>query len=321
MRDELTFVERMRRDLGAVRWAEPADIRARARRRSRRTALLAGVAVLTTLSAAAVAVADRGYGSASEPAAASAPVRVPVTAASTPAPAPVTAATSSPAPARATATGRAARRVEVPHEALVQQSDLAARTGLGTGGSGLLQLGEPGLGERVDVGLGLDRCSAGPETTAWVSRSVTLLRRADGGDRRPADVLVTQDLYRLPGDEATRFFQQVRKRLADCREWREVRSAEYDGTALTVESTHRWETLRVDFAGDEAMLLRHSVSPLRDSATGEVFGGPTAPEQRVVLRVGDLVTVLSADTVGDAELVRIAETAARRMCVAANPPC
>ena len=43
MAEDLTFVDRLHRDLREVHWPEPAEIRARARRRSRRTAVLSAV--------------------------------------------------------------------------------------------------------------------------------------------------------------------------------------------------------------------------------------------------------------------------------------
>ena len=48
MRDDPTFVEQIQRDLRDVRWLEPEEIRSRARRRSRRTAVLSAVTVLVS---------------------------------------------------------------------------------------------------------------------------------------------------------------------------------------------------------------------------------------------------------------------------------
>ncbi|MEU4772249.1 hypothetical protein [Micromonospora sp. NPDC023644] len=288
MRDEMTFVEQVHRDLRDVRWPEPAEIRARARRRSRRTALAAAVAVLAVASTSAVAVGDwsgrRELSSASPPQAA-----VP------------------------------AARVEIPPAALLQRDDLSARTGV--------QLSEAGLGGTVDVGVGLRRCAAkrnsgAPAQETWVSRSQTVLRPTlGGGGGRLGDVLVVQDLHRLRGDGAARFFEGLRGQLAVCREWREVRSIEWGGESVTVEDVHRWEAPRRDFAGDESLLLRHSVSATLDPVDGQAPAQPSVPDATVVVRVGDLVSVLILEPTTEAELVRLAGLAARRMCAAANPSC
>ncbi|MEU7995710.1 hypothetical protein AB0B83_10260 [Micromonospora sp. NPDC049060] len=287
MRDETTFVEQLHRDLREVRWPEPAEIRARARRRSRRTAVLAAVAVLVVVSASAVAVGDRsgrrGLAPAASPSRAAAPVA----------------------------------RVEIPPAALLQQDDLTARSGL--------QLSEAGLGGTVDVGMALRQCatrrdSGVPAQETWVSRSQTVLRPATGGGRL-GDVLVVQDLHRMRDDGAARFFDGLRRQLTVCREWREVRSIEWGGESVTVEDVHRWDVPRRDFAGDESLLLRHSVAATLDPADGQVPGHPSTPDATVVVRVGDLVSVLILEPTAEADLVRLAGLAARRMCAAANPSC
>ncbi|MEU5938368.1 hypothetical protein ABZ807_04120 [Micromonospora sp. NPDC047548] len=283
MREDLSFVDRLHRDLREVRWAEPAEIRALARRRSRRTALTAAVAVLVVASTTAVAVGDWPGRKGLPPAASSAEPIAPVT------------------------------RVEITREALLHQEDLRERTGL--------QLSEAGLGETVDVGVGLGRCASGASAKeSWVSRSQTVLRAASG-ERRLSDVLVVQDLHRMRGDTAVRFFEELRRQLVFCREWREVRSIEWGGESLTVEDVHRWDVPRRDFAGDESLLLRHSVSATYDAVSGQAPGRPSMPEAAVVVRVGDLVTVLIQEPTTEAELVRLARVAAQRMCVAANPSC
>lgn len=204
-----------------------------------------------------------------------------------------------------------AGRVEIPRDALLRQEDLPGRTDL--------QLGEAGLGGAVEV-AGLGRC-AGRELRrqeVWVSRSQTLLRHANGGQR--LDSLVVQDLHRMQGDGAVRFFADLRRQLAACQEWRETRSIDWGGEPIRVEDVHRWYVPRRDFAGDESLLLRHSVSMSHDPVTGQA-DGRLAADTTVVVRVGDLVTVLALEPAGEAELVRLAGVAAARMCAAANPSC
>ncbi|MFG1887301.1 hypothetical protein ACGFIR_05445 [Micromonospora sp. NPDC049051] len=282
MRDEMIFVEQVHRDLHDVRWLEPAEIRARARRRSRRTSMLAAVAVLAVVSASAVVVGDRAGQRGVSPAASPPRPAAPVT------------------------------RVEIPPAALLHQDDLAARAGL--------QLSEAGLGGTVDVGL--SRCATGrgsatraPES--WISRSQTVLRPASGGGRL-GDVLLVQDLHRMRDDGATRFFEALRGQLAACREWRETRSVHWGDESVDVDDVHHWDVPRRDFAGDESLLLRHSVSATLGQADGQVRSGP---DTTVVVRVGDLLSVLMLEPASEAELVRLARMAAQRMCVAANPAC
>ncbi|WP_018810724.1 hypothetical protein [Salinispora pacifica] len=293
MRDELSVSEPMQRGLRDVRWLEAAELRARARRRSRRTALLAGIVLVGTLAVVTVAVINPPW---SYSPATSVPVQAAV--GSTPA---------SPA-------GQvAAVRSDLPPELFVQQSDLVVRTEL--------HLGEAALGGTVTLGLGRDRCGPGPEAEAWMNRSQTLLRWSAGGPDRLGDILVVQDLYRFRGDDAARFFAEVRQTIASCPQQGEVWTAYHEGSAVELKALHHWDTPQVDFAGEESLLLRHSSSLSVNPTTGEPQAVANSPELRVVLRVGDLVTVLFLSMAGEAELVRLADVAARRMCTAASPPC
>lgn len=292
MRDEMSVVEPMHRALCDVRWPEAAEIRARARRRSRRTALLAGVTLVGTLAVVTVAVVSRpsGYQPAIPP--------------------PVPAAVGSPP---ASPAGQvAAVRSDLPPELFVQQSDLVVRTEL--------HLDEAVAGGTVTLGFGRDRCDLGPETEAWTSRSQTLLRWSAGGPNRLGDILVVQDLYRFRDDGAARSFAEIRETIVTCPQ-QEVWTADYEGRAINMTAVHRWDTPRVDFAGDESFLLRHSSSLLPNPVLGELQTVANSPDLRVVLRVGDLVTVLFVSMAGEAELVRLADVAARRMCIAASPSC
>ncbi len=293
MRDELSVVEPMQRALRDIRWPEAAELRARARRRSRRTALLAGGVLVGTLAVAIIAVVNRPSGF--QPST-SAPVQAAV--GSTPA---------------STAGLVAGMRSDLPPELFIQQSDLVVRTEL--------DLKEAAAGGNVTLGLGRGRCGLGPGAEAWMSRSQTLLRWSAGGPDRIGDVLVVQDLYRFRDDGAARFFTEVRQTIVACPQQGEVWTADYEGRGVNLQTVHRWDTPRVGFAGDESLLLRHSSSLLPNPATGELQTVVNSPELRVVLRVGDLVTVLFVSMAGETELVRLADVAARRMCIAANPPC
>ncbi|WBB57655.1 hypothetical protein [Verrucosispora sp. WMMD573] len=84
-----------------------------------------------------------------------------------------------------------------------------------------------------------------------------------------------------------------------------------------------WEVVDRHFAGDESVLIRHTVGETRrGDADGELLAGPMPPDIIAVVRVGDLVTVVNVDVgVSQSELRRLAVIAAGRMCAAANPPC
>ncbi|MEV4463011.1 hypothetical protein AB0J51_05240 [Micromonospora echinofusca] len=305
MRDETRFVEQVHRDLRDVRWPEPAEIRARARRRSRRTALTAAVAVLVVVSGSAVAVGEWA-GRKDAP------------------PAPLSAATfASPA---------TAARAEIPQEALLTPADVPLRTGV--------QLGEAGLMEPVRVDPVLESCGrdrgvpADPPTSRY-SRSRTLLRvSADPTTRHPA--LLTQDVYRVDPGQGRLVFGLVGILLNACAEWQSSGPALLHGRPLVAVRTHRWETPVSGFAGDESVMLRHVSLGSRDRSAGKAAAPDASVEVTMVVRVGDLVTVVATgpgaledrvdaarpgDGLSYADLETLGRTAARRMCASAVPGC
>ncbi|SCG42488.1 hypothetical protein [Micromonospora inositola] len=300
MSEDLSLVDRLHRDMAAVRWAEPEEIRARARRRSRRAAVVAGTAVLAVLSGSAYATAGR-------PTTLAPPVAAP-------------APTVTAAPA------------EIPPQTLLTARDVPLKTGV--------RLSESGLGETVRVDPVLESCgrergvpSTGP--TSRYSRSQTLLRAAADRTAAPGPVL-TQDVYRIDPDRGRLLFGAVSLLTDACAEWQQTGSAVLAGRTVLTVSTHRWETPITDFAGDESVILRHVSLAPRSRADGKVVS-PTPPiEVTMVVRVGDLVTVIATgpDTLKDtvdgirrgpglsyADLTTLGRTAARRMCGAAKPPC
>ncbi|MFI7513744.1 hypothetical protein ACIBVK_09655 [Micromonospora echinofusca] len=299
MRDEPRFVEQLHRDLRDVRWPEPAEIRARARRRSRRTSVLAAVAVLVVASGSAYAVNGR--------------------------PVP-------PAPPAAVTAGSpvAVTPAEIPQEALLRPVDVPLKTGA--------LLGESGLAEPVRIDPVLEACgrergvpSAAP--TSRYSRSQTLLRlKEDATARGPA---LTQDVYRLDPGQGRLVFGMVGLLLNPCAEWQLAGSAFLGGRQVATVATHRWEIPVSGFAGDQSVLLSHASLAPRDPRSGKVLAAATSVEVTLLVRVGDLVTVIALkgdvlrDTVdgarpqglGYADLTTLGETAARRLCPWANPGC
>ncbi|MBM7079668.1 hypothetical protein [Micromonospora humida] len=300
MSEELTFVDRLHRDLREVRWPEPAELRARARRRSRRTAVLSTATVLVVLAGAAVAARERPTG----PATPTAPVAAP-------GPAPV--------------------RTEIPLDALLTPADLPTKTGE--------RLGNTGLGEAVRIDPLLESCGRERDVSAQLSvsrasRSQTLLRpttRAGG----PATPVLSQDVYRIDLPRGRWLFGEIDRLLNACAEWTlNASTLAADQQPVATEQEHRWEPAARDFAGDQSVLLRHVASQPRAQTGGRPVGAAASIETTLVVRVGDLVTVVvpAPDTVADRvdgtgpgmsqpDLLALGGTAAKRLCPAADTPC
>ncbi|MCP3783228.1 hypothetical protein NLX85_07595 [Micromonospora sp. A3M-1-15] len=293
MRDDATFVELVHRDLREVRWPEPAEIRRMARRRSRRTAVAAATAVLAVASVSAVAVGRAG------------------------APAPL--------PPGVGAGGRA----EIPVEALLTPAEVPEKTDE--------RLGDTGLDEPVRVDDVLRTCAQeqglpGDQAVSRYSRSQTLIgsTKLSGSApyRRP---VISQDVYRLEPGAAQRLFTDLDRSVAACAGWRQMNRLQGDQGMVDTMVVHQWTVAASAFAGDQAILLRHSMSVAVEPAAGEPVVIPPRPEDRLVVRVGDLVTVLvpedplqpgvPGNTMTQARLLDLARVAAGRMCAAANPGC
>ncbi|MEV0002446.1 hypothetical protein AB0H28_09185 [Micromonospora sp. NPDC050980] len=285
--DDPTFIELLQRELHAVRWAEPAELRARARRRSRRTAVAAAVAVLALTSGAAF-VTSRGA--------------------------------TAPASAPAVPSVSVWTAAEVPAGALLQPVDLRPAI--------VTPWNEAGLGEeiRLDEMLAVCRKDQGL-LTRWeqsrYSRSVTIVRERPGGaDQREGQVLAMQDLYRVSPDRADRLFAGLPALLGPCRQWRSSGPTAWRGATIRAEAVHSWQEVDRDFAGDESVLVRHTVGEVRNLDTGATLDDRTSVTSQAVVRVGDLVSVLRNGSDGsESQLRGLARLAAERMCAAANPGC
>ncbi|MFF3856838.1 hypothetical protein [Micromonospora sp. NPDC002575] len=299
---DLTFAERMRRDLRDVRWLEPAEIRARARRRSRRTAVAAATAVLAVVSAFAVAAGGRaGH-------------------------------LAAPADRGLSPTGaEPAGRAEIPQEALLDPAEVGVPSNV--------RLGDSGLGEPVRIDPLLQSCAgerglvAEPPVSRY-SRSQTLLQRPAPGEGQPAGRRVlTQEVYRLPPGAATRLFVDLDATMAACGTWHEVRPMQSVGGPVTASVTHTWRAVTGNFAGDQAVVLERTSATPVDVATSKPLDVKPSRETLLLVRVGDLVTVIVPESglgfdrpaadrrTSDAELLELGRAAARRMCLAANPAC
>ncbi|MEU7929100.1 hypothetical protein [Micromonospora sp. NPDC049107] len=286
MRDDPTFVEQIQRELRDVRWPAPEEIRGRARRRSQRRIVVAGV-VLALAGVSAVAVAAPR--------------------------------TSPPPSPPAAAPSASPTRYEITTDALLQPADLSQQVEVQLSQSGL---GEPVL---LDPMLGACRTSQG-RSDGWefsiVSRSQTLVPRRAAPILTQSDGLITQDLFRLTPDAAIQLLATLDDMVAPCAEWTSVGEYKVDGATGSGTATHRWAVVQRGFAGDGAALLRHTGTQPVDQKTGEPIGSAPRPDTTAVVRVGDLITVLRLGQAGtELDLRRLAEVAARRMCAAANPAC
>ncbi|WP_030486698.1 hypothetical protein [Micromonospora chokoriensis] len=284
MRDDLTFVERIQRELRDVRWLDPEEIRSRARRRSQRRVVVAAV-VLALAGVSAVAVA----------------------------------APRTPPPPVQPAASAGPTRHEITTDALLQPADLPQQVDV--------QLSQSGLGEPVllDHLLGACRTSQG-RPDGWqysiLSRSQTLVPKRAGAILAESDGLVTQGLFRLTPDAAIELLATLDDLVAPCAEWNSVGDYKVGAATGTGAALHRWAVVQRGFAGDGAALLRHTGAQPVDQKTGEPVGAAPRPSSTAVVRVGDLITVLSLGQAGtELELRSLAQAAARRMCAAANPAC
>ncbi|WFE50295.1 hypothetical protein [Micromonospora sp. WMMD1155] len=284
MRDDLTFVEQVRRDLQNVRWPAPEEIRARARHRSQRR-IVAATAVLALAGVAGVAVA---------------------------------APRNSPSPALPVASASPTRH-EITTDALLQPADLPQQVGV--------QLSDSGLGEPVQLDHELDYCRTSQGRSdgrkmSILSRSQTLVHKQSPSVATQSKGVFTQDLFRMVPEAATQLFADLDELVAPCAEWRSVGPVKTAEGIRTMEAVHRWAVAQRGFAGDDAAILRDSLTAARDIQTGQTTGDDPPPILLAVVRVGDTVSVLRSWVGGtEAELMQLAVVAAARMCAAANPPC
>ncbi|MFI5926828.1 hypothetical protein ACIA3K_12675 [Micromonospora sp. NPDC051543] len=287
MRDDPTFIDRIQRDLSDVRWPEPQEIRARARRRSRRTVALATVAVLAAVTGPVYALKER---------------------------------TSAPPDAAVPASTQSPARAEIPLDSLVAVTEVPVGSVVPLGDAGL------GEAVRLDPTLqrcGDDRGVPTVPAYSRYSRSQTLLSPTKKG-RAPARVELSQDVYRLDPLVGARIFTHLRALLDACPDWHSVQSVVAAGETTLNESRHAWETAASNFAGDESILVRHVAFAPDGPPTGRTLQRSTPVGMTVVVQVGDLVTVLEASPdlgLRDADLEALGRVAARRLCAAANPAC
>ncbi|MET9298227.1 hypothetical protein ABZX66_02805 [Micromonospora aurantiaca] len=230
------------------------------------------------------------------------------------------------------AAGAVDGRGEIVAEAMLEPADVPVPTGE--------RLGETGLGEPVRVDDLLQVCAReqgrpAEEPRSRYSRGQTLMEPPTEPATTIGSVL-TQDVYRMAPGEAGRFVTDLEGTVAACGAWRTTGQVYTERGTVSAEVVHRWYVAASGFAGDQALLLRHEATVAPDETTGRPPGYPPLFEDRLVVRVGDLVTVLLPSgrlrtdlPMGQAPEARVTEeqvrqmarVAAERMCVAANPGC
>ncbi|MEV2237048.1 hypothetical protein [Micromonospora sp. NPDC049891] len=291
--DDISLVERVQQELRAARWLDTAEVRAVARRRSRlrAAAVAVGVAVLSIPLMAVVALPSRQ--------------------ATTP------------------AEGGAITRAEIPFEALLQPEDLPMEVDAPTVNAG--------LAEPIVINPELARCleakGMSPDwDTSRYSRSQFMTRpdevRGEDGMALKDDlsIVLIQDVYRITPEMERTLFAGIDRRVEHCLAWEsiEIGSINDDMTEWAdFHAMQSWAVVDRQFAGDESVLIRHTVGETRrGDANGEVLAAPMPPNVIAVVRVGDLVTVVGVESgTSESELRRLATIAAGRLCVAANPAC
>ncbi|GIJ40716.1 hypothetical protein [Micromonospora andamanensis] len=290
--DDISLVERVQQDLRAVRWLDTAEVRAVARRRSRfrAAAVAVGAVVLSIPLVTSVALPSRQ--------------------------------------ATMPAEGGAITRAEIPFEALLQPEDLPMEVEAPTV--------RAGLAEPIVIDPELARCLEAKGTspdweTSRYSRSQFMHRPADIRVEdgmalgRGISIVLTQDVYRITPESVRTLFAGIDRQVSTCLAWESIEVGSIDDMTEWADfhAMQSWAVVDRQFAGDESVLIRHTVGETRrGDANGEVLAAPMPPNIIAVVRVGDLVTVVGVESgASESELRRLATIAAGRMCVAANPQC
>ncbi|MDX5456151.1 hypothetical protein ACFWRG_14590 [Micromonospora tulbaghiae] len=216
---------------------------------------------------------------------------------------------------------------EIVAEAMLEPADIPVPIGE--------RLGETGLDEPVRVDDLLQICAGkqgrpAEEPRSRYSRSQTLMEPPTEPATTIGSVL-TQDVYRMEPGAAGRFVTDLEGTVAACGAWRTTSQVYTERGMAGAEVVHRWYVAASGFAGDQALLLRHEASVAPDEATGRPPGYAPLFGDRLVVRVGDLVTVLIPSgglrtdvpepRVTEEQVRQMARVAAERMCVASNPGC
>jgi hypothetical protein len=303
MPDDLDqLATRLARGLTSVRWAEPDELRTRARRRTVRTVVTVPVVVFLIVLAVTWG-ARAGFGGPwSGPAGADPSATGPATIEPTTTVTTTVATTSAPGD-----------RTSIPIEALLQPDDVGPARHLDN-----VYTWAPGGYPAWTFSH--DQCPAftGLKITAFQTYQYRRIHHV--APDRPED-FNTQNVFveadRYPGDTAATVVGDVRRVVAACARFEGA--SEASSPERPAHTVHTFALLDQGFAGSESLLVRHRVVSVEDS-TGTPVGEPIVMTYAVV-RVNDIVTIVGQYTEDQAALRDLGVKAAARLCVATNPRC
>ncbi|MBO4206497.1 hypothetical protein [Micromonospora echinofusca] len=313
------LVERIAADLASIRWASPTEIRNRARRRARRQAASGALALMVVVAAASavgsVVRPDRTPSPVAATPVPTTPDTVPPVppegAPAQPVPSPRSSVWPDPTVQGAAPTTPFARTTvstvptAIPVDALLQPGDLGADLLLGATETTDFAPVRP-------IADSLVSCPDYATLDRYDGVAVAFRRHALLRDPADGDPVLRQEVGRFPGGAAGRIVDDVDRAVAVCARYRSP-GPTYERRLLDGWGEHAWSRVDRGFAGDQSMLLRHEIA--RQGSPGSVV------YLVAVIRVGDLVTVVtSADLTGE-RAREMAATAAARLCRTANPGC
>lgn len=310
MPDDLdTLTDRLASDLAAVRWPDAAQIRARARRRTRRTVLAVPVAVMLVLVGSWGVFSGLGDDRSGPAVQASEPSVGSITASGSPDAGPT--ASSGP-PARTSTDVGPADAAWIPAGALLQPEDV--------GGANHLEneyTYQPATYPTWTFALG---CTGfeGLHITAYqryqFMRGHTV---APNGSTEPPIGWVFVEAQRYTATDAVQVMSDIRRAVQTCARY--TGSTEASSDAHPAHAVTEWSITGSDFAGDQSLLIRQRVTSVEDR-TGQQVGNALV-ENYVAIRVGNLVTILQISGENPTKLKALGAKAAQRLCVAAVPRC
>jgi hypothetical protein len=295
--DELPV--RLARDLASVRWPEPGVIRARARRRTIMTVVVAPLAVLLVVVGVGVGLGWRAwFGGDALPVAGN----------------PISTGPSDTSTTIAPSLGPQDPQW-IPDEALLQPEDVAT-------GQSIIQALTNEAGQ-LDLWLfTFDGCPAYPDLGVTAYRQHQFMRinqiaPADKPGLEGSDTLFVQT-GRYPDQLASTVVTDIRRSVQACTQY-DREGGEASTPARPAHATFTWTLLDEAFAGDDSLLIHESVGSVADD-TQQQIGEPIVMVFAVV-RVNDLVTIISRYSTDPIEVMLLGERAVPRLCTAAIPRC
>jgi hypothetical protein len=286
--------QRLARDLASVRWPEPAVIRARARRRTIRSVVAAPLAVMLVL----LGIGWRAWLGGDAAALAGMPTST------------FTSDTTTTTPSM-----RPQDPQWIPSEAMLQPEDV------GTG----QRIGQDLTNEagRLDLWLfDFNGCPAYADLGVTVYRQHQFMRISqiapeDKPGLEGSDTLFVQT-GRYPDQLASTVVDDIRRSVLACTQY-DREGSEASTPERPTHAVFTWTLLDEDFAGDDSLLIYESVGSVAD-ATQQQIGEPIVMVHAVV-RVNDLVTIISRYSTDPVEVMLLGERAVPRLCTAAIPRC